>query len=66
MEHSPSVRNFWLCVQTIGWVVSLEGVVEFLTDRHSITLFRRAVAGILGRDPAVPRLPDSWEEWYNA
>ena len=60
------MRNVWLFVRTMGWVVTLEGVLEFVTDRHSTSILRRAVAVALGRDPAVPRLPDSWEEWYDS
>lgn len=66
MEHSPAMRNVWLFVRTMGWVAALEGVLEFVTDRHSTSILRRAVAVVLGRDPAVPRLPDSWEEWYDS
>lgn len=66
MERPQALSNIWLIIQTIGWVVALEGVAEYFSDRHSHNLFRRLVSLILDRDPASPRPPDSWEDWYNS
>ncbi|KAK5997372.1 Geranylgeranyl transferase type-2 subunit alpha [Cladobotryum mycophilum] len=64
MERSQTLSNLWTIIQAIGWVVALEGVVEFFSERQSHTLFRRIVTLLLERDPASPRAPDSWVEWY--
>jgi hypothetical protein len=66
MERPQALHNLWIIIQTIGWVMALEGVAEFFSDRHSHTLFRRLIYLFLDRDPARPSLPDSWEEWYNS
>ena len=66
MERAPQRANLWILVQTVAWIVALEGVAEFFSERHSHALFRRLVALLLDRDPFSPRLPDNWEEWYNA
>lgn len=60
------MSNLWLIVQTIGWVVALEGVAEYFSDRHSHSLIRRWIVFLFDRDPANPRPPDDWEEWYNS
>jgi hypothetical protein len=64
MERPQALANLWLIVQTVGWVMALEGVADFFSDRHYHTLFRRIILLFLDRDPASPRVPDSWEEWY--
>ncbi len=66
MERPQALHNLWIIVQTVGWVMALEGVAEFFSDRHGHALFRRLVHLFLERDPSRPRLPDSWEEWYNS
>ena len=66
MERPQTFANLWLVVQTIGWVMALEGVAEFFSERHYHTIFRRLLLLFLDRDPARPRAPDSWEEWYNS
>jgi hypothetical protein len=66
MEHPQTMSNLWVIVRTIAWIMALEGVAEFIGDRHSHALFRRLVTALLERDPATPRLPDNWEELYNS
>jgi hypothetical protein len=66
MERSQAMSNLWVLIQIIGWVIVLEGVAEFFGDRHSHALFRHFIATILPRDPASPRTPDNWEDWYNS
>lgn len=66
MERAPTLHNLWLVVQTVAWVVALEGIADFYSARHAHTLFRRVVAILVDRDPFSPRLPDNWEEWYNS
>ncbi len=67
MERPQALANLWIIVQAIGWVMALDGVAEFFTDRHYHTLIRRLFLLLfLDRDPARPRPPDSWEEWYNS
>ena len=66
MERPQALPNLWLILKTIGWVIMLEGVLDYFSYRHYSTLFHQLVALLLGRDPARPRLPDSWEEWYNS
>jgi hypothetical protein len=63
MERPSTLHNLWLLTRLVGSVLLLEGVLEFITDRHSITLFRNLVTCLLDRDPSTPRLPDTWEEW---
>jgi len=58
------LRNAWLIVKTLVWIVMLDGVLEYLSMRHYNRLLRQIVVLLLGRDPAQPRLPESWEEWY--
>lgn len=72
MERPQTFANTWIILQIIGFIVALEGVMEYFSDRHYHSLFRRFI--ILwyqsyrdGDDnPAQPRLPESWEEWYNS
>jgi hypothetical protein len=64
MERPQALSNLWILVQTVAWIMALDGVAEFISERHSHNLFRRLVALFLDRDPARPRAPDSWEEWY--
>ena len=66
MERPQTFANLWIIIQTIGWVMALEGVADFFSDRHYHTLVRRILFLFLDRDPARPRAPDSWEEWYNS
>jgi hypothetical protein len=57
--------DVWQLVQTLGFVLALEGALDFVSDRHLTSCFRQLITAILDRDPAIPRLPDNWEEWYN-
>lgn len=66
MERPQALFNLWTIVQTVGWIMALDGVADFFSERHSHAIFRRIVALVLDRDPASPRLPDNWDEWYNA
>jgi hypothetical protein len=69
MERPSTLSNIWLLLQTIGWVMALEGVAEYLSERHYETAFRRILALVLGCDPARPKAPDTyegWAEWYNS
>lgn len=64
--------NIWLILQTIGFIIALDGVAEYFSDRHYQSLFRKTIILYyqfvrgLDHDPAEPRLPESWEEWYNS
>lgn len=64
MERPSALSNIWLIVQTVGWIMALEGVAEYFSERHYESLFRHLLVLALGCDPAKPRLPDNWEEWY--
>jgi hypothetical protein len=64
MERPSALSNIWLIVQTFGWVMALEGVAEYFSERNYESLMRRLLAFALGCDPAKPKLPDNWEEWY--
>ena len=64
MERPQALANLWIIVQTIGWLIALDGVAEYFSDRHYHNLFRRLVLLVVGSDPARPSPPDSWEEWY--
>lgn len=65
MERPPQMfANLWVIMQTVGWVLALEGVAEFFSDRHYHNMFRRILLLFLDHDPAKPRVPDNWEEWY--
>lgn len=65
MERPPQMfANLWVIMQTVGWVLALEGVAEFFSDRHYHNMFRRVLLLFLDHDPAKPRVPDNWEEWY--
>lgn len=67
MERPPQMfANLWVIMQTVGWVLALEGVAEFFSDRHYHNMFRRILLLFLDHDPAKPRVPDNWEEWYNS
>lgn len=66
MERPQTLPNLWLILKTIGWVIMLEGVLDFFSFRHYNNFFRQLLRLVLDRDPAQPRLPDSWEEWYNS
>lgn len=72
MERPQTLANLWLILQTVGFIIALDGVAEYFSDRHYQSLFRslfvlyyRTVRG-LDHDPAEPQLPESWEEWYNS
>lgn len=72
MERPQTLANLWLILQTIAFVIALDGVAEYFSDRHYqslarhlILLYYRSVRG-LDHDPAEPKLPESWEEWYNS
>lgn len=67
MERPPQMfANLWVIIQTVAWVVALEGVAEFFSERHYHNIFRRILLLFLDHDhdPAKPRVPDNWEEWY--
>jgi len=66
MERPQALANLWLIVRTLGWIMALEGVADFFSDRHYHTVVRRLLLLFVDRDPASPRVPDSWEEWYNS
>lgn len=66
MERPQALANLWIILQTVGWIIALDGVAEFFPDRHYHNVFRRLLLLFVDRDPARPRLPDSWEEWYNS
>lgn len=59
-----TLANLWIIMQTIGWVLALDGVAEFFSDRHYHNMFRRILLIFVDHDPAKPRVPDNWEEWY--
>jgi hypothetical protein len=64
MERPPPLSNIWLLVQTFGWIMALEGVTEYFSQRNNEYVLRRLLAFLLGCDPAKPQLPDDWAEWY--
>lgn len=72
MERPQTFANLWLLLQTVAFVLALDGVTEYFSDRHTLNIFRKIMllyfylVGDLDHDPAEPRLPDSWEEWYNS
>lgn len=66
MERSQTLANLWIILKTISWIVMLEGVLEYYSFRHYNSLFRQLLLLILDHDPAQPRPPDNWEEWYNS
>ncbi|KAH8843560.1 hypothetical protein MCOR07_008891 [Pyricularia oryzae] len=66
MERPQTLANLWLIVRTIGWLVALEGVADFFSDRHYHTVIRRLILLFLDHDPAIPRPPEDWVEWYNS
>lgn len=72
MERPPTFANTWLILQIVDFVIALDGVAEYFSDSHYHNLFRRFILRYyhyvrgLNHDPAEPRLPDSWEEWYNS
>jgi hypothetical protein len=66
MERPQTLPNLWLLLKTIGAIIMLEGVLEYYSYRHYSNLFHKLLVLVLGHDPSRPRLPDSWEEWYNS
>lgn len=66
MERAATLSNIWTVVQTIAWIIALDGVTEYFTERQSHIQLRRLITEALGRDPAAPRPPPSWQEWYNS
>lgn len=68
MERPSTLSNIWLIVQTLGWVMALEGVAEYFSERHYETVLRRLLAFALGCDPGrpsdVPVTQEDWREWY--
>jgi hypothetical protein len=72
MERPETFANIWLILQTIGFIIALDGVAEYFSDRYYHNLFRKFIllcchfGGGLDHDPARPRPPESWEEWYNS
>lgn len=67
MERPTTLPNLWAIVKTFGFLLTLEGVIEWYADNHQINLFRQSILLLLGgvRDPARPHPPDDWSEWYN-
>ncbi|SPQ20342.1 7d9472be-761a-4431-b752-9b38df12824b [Thermothielavioides terrestris] len=59
LRLNPEYYTLW---NTIGWVIMLDGVLEYFSYRHYNTIFHQLLVVVLGHDPARPRLPDSWEE----
>lgn len=72
MERPQTFANTWLVLHTLGFILALEGVAEYFSNRHYQGVFHRlillAFQHYSGRDddPTRPRLPESWEEWYNS
>lgn len=73
MERPETAANLWLILQTIGFVLALDGVADFISERHYHSIMRQIIllaidflCGPIERDPAQPRTPESWEEWYNS
>lgn len=66
MERPQTLPNLLLIIQTLGWLLALEGVAEFFSSRHTHTSLRKLVLLFVDRDPAQPQLPDSWDEWYHS
>jgi hypothetical protein len=72
MERPETFANLWLILQTIGFILALDGVAEYFSDRHYQGLLRKSLLFYyhfvhgLNHDPAEPRPPESWEEWYNS
>jgi len=66
MERASTLSNLWVIVQTFGWIMALEGVAEFFSEHHYQSALRGILVLCFGRDPARPRLPDDWAEWYNS
>ncbi len=66
MERPQTLSNLWTIVQFVGWILALDCVADLVSERHYHTLLRRMVLIFVDRDPAQPRAPDSWEEWYNS
>ncbi|KAJ4306816.1 Rab geranylgeranyltransferase [Collariella sp. IMI 366227] len=63
MERPQTLPNLWLILRVAGWLLMLEGVAEYFSYWHYTDLFRGVLVLLVGRDPARPRMPDSWEEW---
>jgi hypothetical protein len=73
MERPETFANLWIILQAIGFIIALDGVAEFVPQRHYHNTMRQIIIlvvdfffGPLDRDPAQPRLPESWEEWFNS
>jgi hypothetical protein len=72
MERPQAFANLWIILQVLGFIVALEPVAQYFSDRHYQHVYRRlfllyfhSFRG-LEHDPARPRPPESWEEWYNS
>lgn len=72
MERPQTLANTWILLETVGYVLALDGVAEILSDGHyhglcrSLALLCLSYFTGLDSDPARPHLPESWEEWYNS
>lgn len=66
MERPQALANLWIIIQTVGWILALEGVADYFSDRHYHNTFRRLILLFLDRDPARPRVLDSWEDLFNS
>lgn len=72
MERPATFANLWLILKTVGFILALEGISDYYTNRHAYNSFRKLVLAYywyvhgLEHDPSQPRLPENWEEWYNS
>jgi hypothetical protein len=72
MERPQTLANTWLFLQIVGFVIALEAVSQYFSDRHYLNVSRNLLLLYLNyfrgldQDPARPRPPDSWAEWYNS
>lgn len=66
MERPTPLTNFVLLVQALGLALVVDVVTEFWSAHHVHTVWRGLVVYLVGRDPARPRGPDDWQEWYNS
>jgi hypothetical protein len=56
MERPSSLSDLELIVQTAGWILALEGVAQYFSERHYETVLRRIITLFLRCDPARPAL----------
>lgn len=63
MERAQALLNLWRSVRIVVSVVVVGCVLEFVSDRHFTEALRALIAVGFGRDPATPKIPESWDEW---